>query len=122
MHVYSSLLQGAASATLNVEVMLHSYTNPTSEDCNGGNCEDESDGICDNVFTFCLRTVGRSSCLATITTDELENMDIFTFTPTITNILDISNPLVFSNIEVTVRIHSIFIRTTMLLSQSKIML
>ena len=100
-------LQATASATLNVEVMLHSYSNPTSEDCDGGNCEGLI-GTCDNVFTFCLRTVGGSSCLARITTDELENDD-FTFTPTTLDALGISNPLVFSNIAVMVRIYT---RTT----------
>ena len=96
----TSLPQAAATATLNVEVMLQSYINPTSEVCKGGNC-DVLGGACDIIFTFCLRTVGSSSCLATTTTDDVVD-DNFAFSSQIVNDLGINNPLVFSNLTVSV--------------------
>ena len=89
-----------ASAKLNVEVMLHSYSNPTSEVCNGGNC-DGLFGTCDNVFIFCLRIIRHSSCSGMTTTDDLEDDD-FSFTPANIATLEIRNPLIFSNLTVTV--------------------
>ena len=102
LHIFPffSLLKAVARASLNVEAMLHSYSNPTSEDCDGGNCEGVS-GTCDNVFTFCLQMIGSTSCIATTTTDDLEN-DIFMFNKVNADNLGIINPLVYSNLIVSV--------------------
>ena len=81
-------------------MQLIRYSNPTSEDCDGGYC-DEFPGPCENIFEFCLRTVGGSSCLSEISTDDIED-DIFTFGPSELDDLGISNPLQFTNIATTV--------------------
>ncbi|CAI8026599.1 hypothetical protein GBAR_LOCUS15270 [Geodia barretti] len=86
-----------SSATLTVEVDLISYSNPTSEDCNGGNCEGVYYGTCDNVFLFCLRVVGSEFCLASLGTNYVQD-DSMTFSSYDLSRLGISNPLVFSSI------------------------
>ena len=103
-----STLQAAATASFNVEVMLHSYSNPTHGYCGGQHCEGLLGqfllGDCDNAFTFCLRrsTAGNSSCISSTSTSVVHNNDDFTFTSDILNTLGITNPLVFSNLFVTV--------------------
>jgi len=103
-----STLQAAATATFNVEVMLHSYSNPTHGYCGGQHCEGLLGqfflGVCDNAFTFCLRrsTAGNSSCVSSTSTSVVPNNDDFTFTSDILNTLGITNPLVFSNLLVMV--------------------
>ena len=82
-------------------MQLISYSNPSSEDCNGGNCEGVV-GTCDNIFQFCLRAVGFFSCLSVITTDDIEEDMIFSFGSSELSDLGISNPLQFSNIATTV--------------------
>ena len=103
-----STLQAAATASFNVEMMLHSYSNPTHGYCGGQHCEGLLGqfflGDCDNAFTFCLRrsTAGNSSCVSSTSTSVVRNNDDFTFTSDILNTLGITNPLVFSNLLVTV--------------------
>ena len=93
--------QTYSSATLTVEVDLISYHNPTSENCNGGNCEGVYYGTCDNVFHFCLRVVGSEFCLASLGTNYVQD-DSMTFNSYDLSRLGISNPLVFSNISTSV--------------------
>ena len=64
----------------------------TSEDCNGGNCEGTTSGICDNIFYFCLRAVGNTSCLASVITNDVQD-DSITFSSYDLSRLGISNPL-----------------------------
>ena len=111
--LYVSLLstfppQAVASATLNVEVTLVSYSNPTSQDCRDCHCEascqaSTGSGTCDNVFSFCLRNVGSPSCFTTIVTEEIHNDSFLFSTPEIINILGIANPLTYSGIRTSVR-------------------
>ena len=59
--------------------------------------------MCDNVFEFCLRTVGASSCLMPpITSNDITD-DVFTFGAVELGLLGLSNPLVFNDISVSVR-------------------
>ena len=87
-----------------MEVQLISYHNPTSEDCNGGNCEGTLSGICDNKFSFCLRPVENgASCLATISTNHVSD-DSITFDSSDLSRLGIRNPLVFTSISTAVSV------------------
>ena len=96
-------MQAYSTATQDVEVTLHSYSNPTHQDCNGDHCEGLPGGNCDNFFDFCLREVGGSSCLTpNITTGYIEE-DVFTFGESELNQLEIDNPLKFSSISSSVR-------------------
>lgn len=97
-------LQGVASATLNVEVRLHSYSNPTSEECDGGNC-DGFFGTCDNHFTFCIGRVGSTSCLDLVIAEYGWEDDSITFTPAIVAELGLTNPLVFTGLDASVRMY-----------------
>ena len=83
-------------AQVDVEVYLESYSNPDHDDCDGGHCE-TFDNVCDNIFEFCLREVGSSSCLATITTEDIPQ-DEFMFGDDELEVLGISNPLQFPDI------------------------
>ena len=85
-----------------MEVQLISYSNPDSEDCDGGNCEGFF-GTCDNIFDFCLRAQGGFFCLASITTDDIED-DTLTFSTSELSILGISNPIQFNSIETEVSV------------------
>ena len=96
-HAYHTL-QSPSLATLTVNVLLVSYNNPTSHECDSGSCF----GDCDNEFQFCLRRSGTLSCLATITTDELAE-DFISFSASDLSTLGISNPLTFSSISTSVR-------------------
>ena len=58
-------------------------------------------GTCDNQFDFCVRTVGSSQCLVTLSSDEIED-DSLTFTIDELDDLSISNPLRFTSIATTV--------------------
>ena len=84
---------------MTVEVQLISYSNPESQDCNGDSCDVL--GECDNEFDFCVRTIGSSQCLVTLSSDEISD-DSLTFTNDELNELAISNPLRFSSISTTV--------------------
>ena len=96
-------LQACSTATLNVEVMLMSYNNPDSEDCDGDPCDGSSDagGMCSNIFEFCLLTRGGGSCLLTLTSNEISE-DTITFTSELSQ-LGLSNPLPFPDILTSVR-------------------
>ena len=94
-------VQTYSAATLTVEVKLISYRNPTSEDCNGGNCEGTTSGICDNIFYFCVRAVSNTSCLASVITNDVQD-DSIAFSSYDLSRLGISNPLRFSSISTTV--------------------
>lgn len=96
-------LQGTASATINVEVFLNSYSNPSSDDCDGGNC-DGFFGTCDNIFAFCVGHVGSTVCLDSVIGGIVED-DSFTFTPARVAALGISNPLVFTDLDTSVRMY-----------------
>ena len=54
-------------------------------------------GTCDNQFDFCVRTVGSSQCLVTLSSDEIED-DSLTFTIDELDDLSISNPLPASSV------------------------
>ena len=58
-------------------------------------------GTCDNQFDFCVRTVGSSQCLVTLSSVEIED-DGLTFTIDELDDLSISNPLRFTSIATTV--------------------
>ena len=58
-------------------------------------------GTCDNQFDFCVRTVGSSQCLVTLSSDEIEDNSL-TFTIDELDDLSISNPLRFTSIATTV--------------------
>ena len=81
--------------------MLHTYSNPDSEECDGSNC-DGFFGICDNIFTFCIGHVGSTVCLDSVIVGAVED-DFFTFTPALVAALGISNPLVFTDLDASVR-------------------
>ena len=80
---------------------LFSYDNPSSAECDGDHCEGLLGGTCDNQFDFCVRTVGSSQCLVTLSSDEIED-DSLTFTIDELDDLSISNPLRFTSIATTV--------------------
>ena len=102
LYIYS--LQAYSTARLNVEVMLISYNNSDSEDCDGDPCDGSSDagGMCGNIFEFCLRPRGGGSCLLTLTSNEISE-DRITFTPSELSQLGLSNPLLFPDISTSVR-------------------
>ena len=78
-----------------LEVTLESYSNPDHEECGGEHCEGIFGGECDNIFTFCLRSIGSPSCLETLTTNDI-TADEFTFGDSELETLGINNPLEFS--------------------------
>ena len=80
---------------------LFSYDNPSHAECDGDHCEGLLRGTCDNQFDFCVRTVGSSQCLVTLSSDEIED-DSLTFTIDELDDLSISNPLRFTSIATTV--------------------
>ena len=95
-------IQIDTEATLDVEISLVRYRNPNSEDCDGNNCESSLSGTCDNLFTFCLRTTGTSTCSYQISsTNDIEDDD-FSFTSSILSQIGLSNPLGFRSIAPTV--------------------
>ena len=76
--INSIQLPDGGCCTITLEVSLVRYSNPTSEDCDGGNCEGLI-GTCDNIFTFCLQETSSSSCEhGRITTSDIES-DSFLF-------------------------------------------
>lgn len=83
--------------TINLDVSLGMYVNPTSEDCDGGNCEAVIDGVCDNVFMFCLQEVNSAASPCNhgrISTNDIES-DSFSFTATsVLNMLGLSSNIV----------------------------
>ena len=79
-----------------------SYNNPTSEDCDGGNCEGVPGGTCDNRFIFCVRERGSSVCLVTVSSNDDIESDSLTFTPSELSDLDLANPVVFNSVPVEV--------------------
>lgn len=98
------------SGSFILQVLLETYQNPTSEDCDGCNCEllnsfcDSLFGRspCDNRFTFCLQradALTSSQCTyGTITSaNDLED-DSFSFSNSITSQLGLINPLSFTPI------------------------
>ena len=103
MYVLYYVQQAYSTARLTVQVRLISYSNPSSEDCDGGNCEGAF-GTCDNIFEFCLRDVRGFSCLSVISTADIED-DMFAFGPSELSGLGISNPLEFSDIASIVSSH-----------------
>ena len=95
-------IQVGTEATLDLEISLVRYSNPNSEDCDGGNCESSTLGTCDNLFTFCLRTSGTSACSYEISsTNDIEDDD-FSFTSSVLSQIGLSNPIGFRSIAPTV--------------------
>ena len=106
LHVNAASGQGFFT----MQVLLETYRNPTSEDCDGCNCEVlNSDinifchpplGTCDNIFTFCLRIADTSQCtFGSPFTSAIYENDDFSFTSrNVLRQLQISNPLTFSSI------------------------
>ena len=87
---------------LRVDLDLVSYSNPTSEDCDGGNCEGVLGGTCDNRFSFCVREVGSFLCLVTLTsTSDIED-DSFTFSTAELGDLGLGNPMRFNSVQAAV--------------------
>ena len=93
-------------AELEVQVKLLSYSNTRQLTCEPGNCGDGGlilEGACDNMFEFCVREVGTTSCLASKETSDISS-DELTFSSSELDILGISNPVVFSNLPQSVSI------------------
>ena len=96
----------STAAEVDVEIRLESYSNTNHLECGGAHCEAVST-FCDNMFEFCVREVGSSSCLSSIITDYIEN-DELTFSDEELETLGIDNPVRFSDISSMVSILSHF--------------
>jgi hypothetical protein len=93
----------STTALLRIEVELVSYNNPTSEVCEGGNCEGAF-GTCDNHFSLCVREVGTSLCLVTLSSiNDIED-DSLTFSISELDELGLGNPLRFNSVRTTVSV------------------
>ena len=88
-------------ATVDLEITLVRYRNPSSLACNGGDC-DLFSGTCDNLFTFCLRAAGTSACTYEVSSTDGITDDDFLFTSSILSQIGLSNPTEFRNIAPTV--------------------
>lgn len=100
----SMFSQAMCAVALDVEVRLESYSNPDTKECGGGHCETfpTLEGICDHMFSFCVRAVGSEDCLTSTITSQYIQKDRLTFSQDELNTLGISNPLHFSGITSTV--------------------
>ena len=79
--------------------MLLSYSNTGKLTCDD-DCTDGvsiTEGACDNMFEFCVREVGTTSCLASKETGDISS-DELTFSSSELDTLGVSNPVVFSNL------------------------
>lgn len=94
-------LQASTTATLDVEVRLHSYSNPDSEDCLGLSCD--FGGNCDNIFFFCVGALtSQDICLSSVIHSNDIADDSFNFGISELIELGISNPLRFYEISTSV--------------------
>lgn len=91
-----------STATLDVEVRLHSYSNPTHEDCSGLPCD--IDGSCDNMFEFCVgvNTPQGFRCFSPKRISDVISDDVLTFNESALIELGVSNPLSFYDISTSV--------------------
>ena len=88
---------------MDLGISLVSYSNPDHEDCNGGHCEAPFSNNCDNYFTFRLRTQASASLLSPENTTNDYGQDVFSFDESVLDLLGISNPLTYQNLNPTVR-------------------
>ena len=74
------------------------YRNPNSDACSR-DC-DLLAGLCDNMFTFCLRnsTTVTSECVNKISSTTAIGDDDFFFTSSVLSLIGLSNPIRFRNI------------------------
>ena len=93
-------MQAYATGIRDVKMTLHSYNNPSHEECDGASC---GGGNCDNIFKFCLREIDGSYCLKFPTITESIPEDEFTFGESELNQLGTSNPVTFPSISSTVK-------------------